>query len=214
MVLRVKRFLTVCALLYVVGHPIPADADVIVLGMDDADVEAHILRQDGGIGSVYDPTVSPFLGSAGVFNIYNYESCSIGGILRCQYSVLEILFHTPTDLIQLTSQFYTDGPRVLLYDIFNNPLAIWHTGGGFVGRWGDGFTTATQTYTDLGQQWQQDLTLARPSADIARVVIGGDNPVLVRQVSYQVPEPSTLGLVVLGLATSLLRRRRTSRLSQ
>jgi hypothetical protein len=133
---------------------------------------------------------------------------------RCFYSVLEVRFNEPTDLLQMTSQFNTDLPRLIAYDVFDNPIASFLFNGGIRTPHG----AFTYIYTSLPPQQafssQLELTLALPSRQISRVVYGGDNQVVVTRVAYQVPEPSTIGLMVLGLVTTGFIRRRASRVSR
>jgi hypothetical protein len=206
MMRRLLDVLTVGAVLCIVGHATPAAADLILLGTSD-DAIGYRLVQDGGPG--YNPTVvseGPLTGLTTGFE--SYQLCRNGiSWATCRYNILEVRFNTPTDLVQITGQFFTDAPFMIAYDAFDNPLASSLNGAPL----GSAFTT---TYTSLpgsGFNWEQELTLTRASRDIARIVYGGDNQVLLTRVSYQVPEPSTIGLLLLGLATTRLLRRRSSR---
>lgn len=212
--LRVRDVLALGTLLCIVGHATAADADLILVGASD-DAVAYRLSQNDPRSNVYDPIVSPSpdgLGGTGGFE--DYQGCLNGySFARCFYSVLEVRFNEPTDLFQMTSQFFTDFPRLIAYDVFDNPIATFLVNGGIQTPPG----AFSMIYTRLpgqGFSSQLDLTLALPSRQIARVVYGGDNQVLVTRVAYQVPEPSTIGLMVLGLVTTGLIRRRTSRASR
>jgi hypothetical protein len=197
-----------------VGHATAADADLILVGASD-DAVAYRLSQNDPRSNVYDPIVSPFpSGTGGTVGFEDYQGCRIGSSFpRCFYSVIEVRFSVPTDLIQMTSQFFTDTPRLIAYDVFDNPIASFLANGGVQTPQG-AFTMIYTHLPGLGFSTQLELTLALPSRQIARVVYGGDNQVLVTRVAYQVPEPSTIGLMVLGLVTTGLIRRRTSRASR
>jgi hypothetical protein len=169
------------------------------------------LSQAGG--STYAPTVSAVTTSGAstaqaVMNVTNgfesYDECVGGSIFAtCQYSVLELRFDTPTDLVSLSGRFFTDAPFLIAFDALGNRIATFGLSGP-----GGLFTT---TYTNVSGMVQQDLTLTRASRDIARIVYGGDNNVSPTRVSYQVPEPATLSLVGLGLAGAAFLRRRKRR---
>ena len=164
-------------------------------------------------GSTYAPTVSPVTTSGtslanavmSVTNGFeNYDDCARGSLFAtCQYSVLELRFDTPTDMVSLAGRFFTDAPFLIAFDSLGNQIATFGLGGP-----GGAFT---QTFTTVAGMTQLDLTLTRASRDIARIVYGGDNNVSPTRVSYQIPEPATLSLVGLGLAgAAFLRRRKRS----
>ena len=171
-----------------------------------------MLSQAGG--STYAPTVSPVtIGTAWpnpaesamslTSGFESYESCVRGSIFAtCQYSVLELRFDTPTDMVSLTGRFFSDAPFMFAFDSLGNRIASF-------GRFGPGGVTAT--FTSVAGSSQSEYTLTRASRDIARIVYGGDSNVSPTRVSYQVPEPATLSLVGLGLAgAAFLRRRKRS----
>jgi hypothetical protein len=127
-----------------------------------------------------------------------YDACStLGASINCAYNVLEVRFDTPTSFFQLDSIFFTDMPGIIVYDTSGNRLS--------------GFTsvfTPRNTYDGAGT-----FTMSRGTADIGRVVFGGlFGATPATRVSYNVPEPMTLGLMGLGLvgAGVFTRRRRKS----
>jgi hypothetical protein len=225
---KVKQFLTVCALLYFVGHARPAHAELITINASDYSLGTNLsallfpnlsmsmLGQSGG--STFAPIVSSVfvapafpnpaeLAMTTTAGMLNYDGCARGSIVfPCSYSVMELRFDTPTDLVHIRGRFNTDAPFMIAYDVLNNPIAAF----GLAGPAG-AFATTFATVAGTGQL---DLTLTRGSGDISRVVYGGDNAVSPTQLSYQVygvPEPSTVGLVMVGLAAAGLVRRRTRR---
>lgn len=141
---------------------------------------------------------------------------------------LEVSFEHPTDFISITGFHFADSPGLLVYDT-EGRLMSYCIGGYPSGSTGPGSYTGTVgggngTQCGLNISWQMygsfetTLTLSSSSGNIGRIVWGqvAANNAEIREISYNttvgVPEPGTLGLVVLGMVTAFSsRRRRTSR---
>lgn len=122
------------------------------------------------------------------------------------WSVLELTFDVPTNLVQISASFGSDTPGMMLYDSLGNEIAT---------CWGIHFGT----HPDCGYTWSavvgfnvMTLTFDTIEANVSRVVFAGvagnvtANQVLYR---YNVPEPGALALLGLGvIGIGLSRRRR------
>lgn len=141
--------------------------------------------------------------------LLDYAGCSetvFGTLIYCSlYDVLELRFDSPTNFVQIDSRSFSDGPDILAYDALGNRIAGWGYGG----------YTFTATPAD-SESWASTITLSRDQGDIARIVYGGliGNSTPTR-ITYSVPEPTTLGLMGLGVLGSGLfstyRRRKLRR---
>jgi hypothetical protein len=154
---------------------------------------------------------SPEVLSIGSFarDLNDYDSCSqapLGSPFACRaYSVLELRLDNPTNFITIDSVWFSDSPGIRAYDTAGNLLNL---------------TAPGSLYTHVGgvldpsnSAFASTITLTRSQADVSRIVFGGvagsSTPL---RMSYNVPEPGTLGLVALGLAGArLFRKRRAPR---
>jgi len=228
-VVNVKHLKTFCAALLFTGFASSARADLIVVNANDyplgtdlsavfAGVSMSKLVQSAwgitgipvgattapvyAISTYHDPTVLSFGGMADSIDGYlactnNPSSWSCG---QTGYSVLELRFDQPTDFVQLSGLFFSDAPSIMAFDTAGNQIA------GF-GGFGNYVEAVTFGVLSNGSS----ITLARNQRDVARVVYGGVQGVSTpTQVSYKVPEPTTLGFLAVGLLSAGLLRARSS----
>jgi hypothetical protein len=119
------------------------------------------------------------------------------------YPVLEILFDTPTNFVQIGAVWFSDNPGLQAFDAAGNQISG-------CGTFGSGCASLLN--------WQPSgtttaLTVAREQGDISRIVFGG---VIGNSEAYEVryervPEPTTLAAMAVGIVgagISGLRRRR------
>jgi hypothetical protein len=150
-------------------------------------------------GTYHDPTTLSLGGT--MFHLENYDICSRAGSTfasLCAYQVLELTFDTPTSFFQLDSIGFSDGAAIIVFDIFGNRLS--------------GFQTVHSLRNTGGSA--TTFTMTRSTADIGRIVYGGNvGTTTATRLTYNVPEPLTLGFVSLGLvgAGIFARRRKSSR---
>lgn len=133
--------------------------------------------------------------------VNDYRDCrqsgSTGLGFGCSsYDVLDATFHNPTSFLEIKSFFFSDGPSVLAYDLGGNRITF--AVGEFV-----------VTNTPMGARNGSTIVLSRAQSDIAQVVFGGvggnSTPV---EITYNVAEPATAGLLLLGLVGATVFRRR------
>ena len=225
--------LVACVLVAGMFIATPARADLIVVNASDYALGTNLsdvlfpglsmatVSQSGG--DTFSPIFSPVfvtpaapnpleLALNGTSGIFDYVGCRAGSPIAppCHYSVLELRFDNPTDLVLVIGRYFSDAPFLVAYDLLDNPIAVYGLQfPGFPPGSPIGFTAI---HTMVAGTGQTDLTLARAERDIARVVFAGDNAVSPTQISYQVPEPTTLALVALGLLGGLRTlRTRTKR---
>jgi len=140
--------------------------------------------------------------------LVSYTICagSVNGSSECpQYDVLELRFDAPTDLVQIDSRWFSDQPGILAYDALGNLLRTW----------GNGINSPlvrySETHTPVGNDWASTLTLESDQPLIARIIYGGlAGPATPTRVAYNVPEPTTLVLITLGLVGARLLSRWTA----
>jgi PEP-CTERM motif len=223
---------TLCAVVLLTAFAMPARADLIVVDPNDFAVGTDLstlfpgltmakltnLPNSDGLNGfpTYQPVASPVYAvstyhvpdglSVGghTVDLLDYWDCSrsISGSPWCgsSWNVLELRFDSPTDFLSIDTRFFMDTPDIIAYDAFGDVLDLRAQG------------SRRDTYSDLtfpGGWSFGTITVERTHADIARVVYGGyiGNTTPVRIV-YGVPEPTTLGLMGLGLfGVALLKRR-------
>jgi hypothetical protein len=125
---------------------------------------------------------------------------------RGGYSLLEMRFDAPTDFVSIEGLFNSDAPNIIVYDINDNPiLAAIHTGPLM-----QGLSQSISANSGNGPAQRSIFEASVNDRLISRIVYGGyDNGVTPVGLSYNVPEPTTLGLMALGLVG--LWRSRASR---
>jgi hypothetical protein len=223
------RIFSALALLLLPGLASQARADLIVVNPNDfasgTDLStmfhgvtmAHLrneANQDGpnggaafrpvaapvyAISTYHDPTTLS-IGGMGI-DVDAYDACSRGVGWQCSwYDVLEVRFDDPTNFFQIDSVFYSDGPSILAFDVLGNRIYD--------------FVTTYSIRPDYSGA--ATITLTHATSDIARVVYGGvSGNATPTRISYNVPEPLTLGFMSLGLAAAgLFARRRQRQVSE
>ena len=149
-------------------------------------------------GTYHDPATLSFGGPASDLDLY--DSCSARGSAfssLCVYNVFEVRFDAPTHAFQLDSIFFSDSSGIIVYDTLGNRISGYST-----------TYSRRNAYDGAGT-----FTMTRSTADIGRIVFGGlYGAATATRVSYNVPEPVTLGFMTLGLAGAgvFARRRRQS----
>lgn len=112
-------------------------------------------------------------------------SCTMG------FSLIELRFDAPVDFILLNSSYGSDAPRIWAYDVLGNMI-------GNIGAY-DYNPTATGATSHL--------MVSHAERDIARIVVGGAlGNARITEVRYNVTEPTTLGLMAVGLLGVVLMR--------
>jgi hypothetical protein len=122
------------------------------------------------------------------------------------WNVLELSFASPTNYIQMVGGWLSDVPMIYAFDAANNLLAVCTPGSSQPGCSSD----MLLDNTGFNGSSLAAISLQRTEADIARIVFGGaTGNASAQQISYNVPEPTTLGLALVGLGLAgLVRRRR------
>lgn len=227
-----RTALTVLGLIVTLASP--ARADLIVIDPNDfapgTDLSnlfpglsmariTNLPNSDGPLGlPSYQPIYSPvsavssghvpagLLSLGGVtYNLNRYDPCATRGwgeACREGWEVLELVFDSPTEFVSIDTNFNLDTPELLAFDILGNHLDLTVQG------------TRQYTYSNVLQPGPSfgNMTVNRNSADIARIVYGGNvgytTPIAV---SYRVPEPTTLGLLGIGLVCTCLYGARRGR---
>lgn len=229
-----QRTLTVrvlLALALLTAGAVPARADLIVInanhfqpGTDLSNLFSGLsmskLRNEFNINDpigahLYRPIASPVyavsthqapgllsVGGTG-YELLDYNRCYDGGgsPSGClDYNVLELRFDSPTVFLQFDSRSFSDDPGVLAFDTLGNLIDL-RT---------NGLRTFTWTRLDAPDSPVDSiLTVSRDQADIARVVYAGwGGHATPLRISYSVPEPTTFGLMALGLLGLFRRRNR------
>jgi hypothetical protein len=119
------------------------------------------------------------------------------------FSVLELRFDAPTNFVQITSAWFSDGPGLRAYDVHGSEVARCDAAFGGTG----GGCASTVAVPQFGAN-STTSTIQREQRDISRVVFGGLPGISTpTEVRYRVPEPSTLLFVALGIAGLLKTRR-------
>jgi len=205
-----------CAVGLFVGLASPARADLIVIdpnayaqgtNLSTLFTGVTLSRVTNQAGTAFRPVstsvfATPTYHQPGILSlggpatdIDRYDACStLGASFNCAYNVLELRFTGGTNFFQLDSIFFTDMPGIIVYDTAGNRLS--------------GYTslfTPRNTFDGAGT-----FTMTRGTADIGRVVFGGlFGAATTTRVSYNVPEPMTLGFMTLGLVgAGVFARRR------
>lgn len=211
-----KALRTFCAVGFVVGLAAPAYADLMVIDPNNTSQGTNISTLFPGVtlsrltnqpGSTFNPISTSVFSRETYHNpgalsiggpasdLDQYEACSTRGFsLTCAYAVLEVRFTGGTDFFQLDSVFFSDLAGILVYDLSGNRLYGY-----------DSLFTPRNTYDGAAT-----FTMSRERADIGRIVFGGlYGAATATRISYNVPEPMTLGFMGLGmLGAGLFARRR------
>ncbi len=116
------------------------------------------------------------------------------------YDVLDATFHSPTGFLEIKSIFFSDGPSILAYDQAGNRITF-----------GAGEYVATNTPLAANNSVASTIVVRRAQSDIAKIVFGGvEGNATPVEMTYKVAEPTTMGLMLLGVAgAAAFRRRRT-----
>lgn len=141
---------------------------------------------------------------ANAANLLDYGSCvrTTTGNGSCGlYSMLELVFATPTDSVSIESVGFNDEPNLFAYDVFGNPLSNSRIGHASSQR--DWFYDTGLYYSTFTN------TIMTAEPQIARVVfaaiVGGVKPTRIEY--HSVPEPSTLLFLAVGSVGVLFRRK-------
>lgn len=214
---------------------VPAHAILVVVEPDDYTLGTDLSHVTPGVTltrlvqpdnlGVFNPSVQPVYASGCGFNCPaftgsvtfgtflqggSYERCfagaSIGTPCRDDFSVLNIEFDTPTNFLELSFTTGVDYPLLLAYDVAGNLIQRCFASFGNPG---------CATLSSPGGGTRGIAFFNHGTADIARVVVGGDggNSTIDRLVFERVasvPEPSSLALLSVGLLGMAYRRRARS----
>ena len=229
--LRLVRLLPLVLACLVVGRA-PASADIITIsstsfarGVDVSNAlegaTLQQLEQAPGL-NVWTPVHSPLITFGpwrdgplevlfGAYELYRILDCEQRGYptnacLDAQgYPVLEVTFDAPVPYVSIVSDI-GHVPVIYAYDSEDRLLMSCGAGASLT----PGCTSEWVPIPDWDRQFEfrHTATIARPQADIARVVWGGINGrAAAHQISYSVPEPGTLLLVSIGLVGAWRRHR-------
>ena len=133
---------------------------------------------------------------------------SAAGACNSWGTALELTFDGPANFVTITAAWLSDGPGMLAYDSAGNMIGSCFSpfGPGAAGSSGlcDAFIIPHNSAGNLST-----VTVARAQGDIARVVFGGViGRSMATEVTYGVPEPTTLAFMGIGLAGAAIMRRR------
>lgn len=150
--------------------------------------------------AVYCPPPTGELGFGYTYLAWDYASCVRGGgTCFGGTRVLEITFDSPTDYVQLAFSWLSDAPIMLAYDDQNQLISS--AGCAFCGG-----GPSEPRYTTLS------IRTEGREGGISRIVAGGAvGRSYADQLAYNVPEPSTFGLLGAGLlGLGFMRHKRAS----
>lgn len=141
------------------------------------------------------------LGFGMTYMLYDFSACERGSS-ACNFAnvnALEFRFDNLTDSVSMLLTWGSDAPIMYAYD---NNGALIETCSGYAAQCGMWFDHGNHERATV-------LSINRSERDIARIVVGGMiGSSFAQNFSYSVPEPSTLGLLGLGLVGLLVRRKR------
>lgn len=148
-------------------------------------------------------SADPFFRSTWAADIEGYEHCFVSsgdfGCVDDDFSVLEIVFDSPTDRVSIDAAIYIDNATFLAFDSSGNLLGCFWVGGQF----------CSESFSENPEGYNQTASIYRAQGDIARIVIGAfQGTSVIHEIRYSVPEPETVVLLSLGLAGLGLARRR------
>jgi PEP-CTERM motif-containing protein len=163
------------------------------------------------------PTYAPVVTPAGLGGVYRdlgfgYEGCYNNGVPRAEpsvacswftWSLLEVSFDAPTDYVQMVGTWLSDAPAMRAYGSDGSLITSCN--------WVNTADCTAESVILPGADriGQTTQTITRAERDITRVVYGGwFGNTTARQLSYRVPEPGTLMLIGIGMASAVLQRRR------
>lgn len=178
--------------------------DPAILPVIAADCASSSVRcGDPDYTSEFGSTTSSVYGV--IENWYGCSSVGHTGYCRDGFRVLDMVFDSPTDYLQIETGWGSDPPAFMAFNSAGERVLYCSA---FQASCGNG---AVQTQTvGVGEHWSI-MTVQLASADIARVVFGGQmGGANIGEITYNVhvPEPGTLALLSLGLLGAGLARRR------
>ena len=162
------------------------------------------VRSAAVVGGDYHGVGSLTMGGGYILADYCGPGATPGSCTSGQ-SVLELTFDAPANFVQINASWFSDGPGIIAFDSAGNRIGNCFSTFGPSGVGGcDAFILPYNANGNLSS-----VSIARSQGDISRIVFGGVvGQSRATSVTYGVPEPTTLGLMGIGLAGAAIARRR------